>query len=361
MAQGVSYWTGLWEPQCDPVSRGVAVLRDALAPSSLVVSCSPDYQSSWRMTNGIVRLSSRQSTVLRMVAAARERRAALSHVVYSLNASHLVRALGRRPILFTVIKSGNALPAEIVNKVTMFVTETDALAAELRINGVDSERVRVIYPGIDLNRFNPVAPPARRFTVLLTNAPATAHDLSARGIRLLIEAARLCPEADFTIQWHSAADRTGLDRAIASLNPPPNVRSAWDGVGDIAARYQHADAVAMLSAVGHDKSCPNSVVEALASGCPAVVSRSCGLAEVLERSGAGLAVVREPRAIAHAIRTVQAERARRSAAARTLAVERFDVDQFVTAYRRLYEELGVPAQVPATSRQPERARVLATE
>jgi glycosyltransferase involved in cell wall biosynthesis len=357
----VSYWTGLWEPHRDSVSRDIAVLRDALAPSSLVVSCSIEHNLSWRVTNGIARVSGRQSMALRMMAAVRERRAALSHVVFGMNAVHLLRMLGRRPILFTVLKSGNALPAAIVNKVTMFVTETDALADELRMNGVARDRVRVIHPGIDLNRFSPVARPARRFNVLFSNAPTTVHDLSARGVPLFIEAARLCPDVDFTILLRSSGDQAGLDRALQSLDPPANVRNVWDDAGDIAAMYQQADAVAMLSAVGHDKSCPSAVVEALATGCPAVVSRSCGLASLLDRSGAGLPVVREPRAIAHAIQTLQTEYAQRSAAARAVAVETFDLDQFISSYRRLYEELGVPARVPATARQTKPAGVLATE
>jgi glycosyltransferase involved in cell wall biosynthesis len=350
MPQGVSYWTGRWEAHDEAISTVVAVLRDALAPSAPVVSSVMGQELSWRVTNGVVRLSGRYSLALRALAAIQERRFALTHVVFGMNASHLLRALGRRPILFTVVTPGNVLPRALLGKVTMFVAETAALASELRANGVAIERIRVIPPGVDLNRFRPVARPVRPFTVLCANSPTSAHDLSARGIPLLIEAARLCPDVNFTILWRTSGDRAALERAIAALNPPSNVLNLRDDVRDMSRMYQQADAVAMLTAAGHGTSCPSSVVEALASGCPVVVSKSCALADVVGRAGAGLAVVREPHAIAHALNTLQAEHAARAAAARALAVECFDVDRFVSSYRRLYEELGVGARIAARAR-----------
>jgi glycosyltransferase involved in cell wall biosynthesis len=360
MPQGVSYWTGLWEPNRDAVSKDVAVLRNALAPSAPVVSLSM-HQSSWRLTNGVVRLSGRHKLALRALAAVRERRYALSHVVFGMHAWQLLKVLGRRPILFSVVTAGNPLPTVLRDKVTMFVAETEALARQLREDGVAGERVRVVYPGVDLNRFSPVARPVRPFTVLFASPSTSVFDLSACGIPLLIEAARLCPDINFTLLWPGSNDRAAFDRALADLNPPSNVLTVRDDVGDMATMYQQADAVAMLTAVGHGKACPNIVVEALASGCSAVVSRSCGLAEVLERSGAGIAVVREPRAVAQALRTIEAEHAGRSAAARALAVDSFDVDRFVSSYQRLYEELGVRAKVAQKAREVEQPRALAME
>ena len=105
----------------------------------------------------------------------------------------------------------------------------------------------------------------------------------------------------------------------------------------MASVYQEADAVACLYEPGFGKSCPNSIVEALACGVPALVSATCGIAGLIARDGAGIATTRNPADVAEAVRTLRREHARFAAAARAVAERHFDIRQFVDAYARLYE------------------------
>jgi glycosyltransferase involved in cell wall biosynthesis len=114
----------------------------------------------------------------------------------------------------------------------------------------------------------------------------------------------------------------------------------------MASVYQDADAVACFYEPGFGKSCPNSIVEALACGVPALVSSACGIAGLIEKDGAGIATTRNPSDVAAAARTLSRERTRFSSAARRLAERHFDIRQFVDAYARLYETTAQAKAAP---------------
>jgi len=84
------------------------------------------------------------------------------------------------------------------------------------------------------------------------------------------------------------------------------------------------------------------VVEALSEGCPVVVTRVCGTAEIVASAGAGLVVPPgDIAAMAEAIRTILADPARRAAMARAArrAGEDFDWERNVERFERLYREV----------------------
>jgi glycosyltransferase involved in cell wall biosynthesis len=129
---------------------------------------------------------------------------------------------------------------------------------------------------------------------------------------------------------------------------------------DMASIYQEADAVACLYEPGFGKSCPNSIVEALACGVPALVSDTCGIAGLIAKDGAGVATTRHPADVAEAARVLHREHARFSAAARRLAERHFDIRQFVETYARLYqstaETVAAPARLGVLQRKTSKAR-----
>jgi glycosyltransferase involved in cell wall biosynthesis len=253
-----------------------------------------------------------------------------------MNAWHLLRAVGRRPVVFTAAIPGPALDHAMYGKVSVFVAETESLASALRNAGVPGERLRVVHPGIDLRRFTPLASASGRFRVLFASTPASAADFEARGIPLMIEAARLCPEIDLYLPWRQWGNHGDAKRALAALNPPPNVLVEHRDIPDMSEVLQQSHATIWVAEPGHGKSCPNSVIEGLACGLPAVVSPSCGIADLITRRGAGIAPDREPQAIAAALRTFAQNAAAWRERARDTAVRFFSLEAFCGAYRELY-------------------------
>ncbi len=340
MPEEVSYWTGVWDPTREALSKEVAAIRAELNPTATVVSVSAGQRSAVHLNDRVVQLSGRRWILLRVLAAVLERRARITHVFGEMHAWHFLRALGRRPMIFTVTIPGDPLPKALLDKVAFFAVESEALAGSLTSAGVDSARIRIVYPGVDLTRFTPTGSRPERFTVVFASSPSSPAHFEARGIPLLIEAARRCPDIDIRIMWRRWGDTEALKRALVSLNPPSNVISEWRDVPEMADVYRAAHAAAFLSADAYGKSCPNSVVEALACGCPAIVSESCGIATLLVTANAGLPVVRHPDSVAEAIYRTRREYAERTRAARAAAVAHFNVESFVASYRALYAEVG---------------------
>lgn len=338
MPPRVTYWTGTWNPTREAISKEVQTLRLAVQPSAPVVSFSSGQQSAIWPRDRVVRLAGTRWMVFRGTAALLEPLGDVTHVFGAMNAWHLLRALGRRPIIFTVALPGTPLERALYEKVTVFAAESECLADDLRQAGIGSDRIRVIYPGVSLEDYRPVSRATRdRFQVLFASSPSDANEFQARGIPLLVDVARLCPEIDVTLLWRSWGDQQAARRAFANLNPPQNIRIDMRRGRDMASVYQQADAVACLYEPGFGKSCPNSIVEALACGVPALVSSSCGIAGLVAGHGAGIATTRNPADVAEAARTLRREHTRFSAAARDLAERHFDIRQFVDAYARLYE------------------------
>ena len=104
--------------------------------------------------------------------------------------------------------------------------------------------------------------------------------------------------------------------------------------------YRSADATVICYEEGFGKSCPNSIVESLACGRPALVASTCGLAPLVARRGAGAVFSRDLDAAGAALDGVRRNYAAMAVSARMLAVEHFDVDRFRLRYCELYAQLA---------------------
>jgi glycosyltransferase involved in cell wall biosynthesis len=337
MPPRVTYWTGIWDPAREALSKEVQSLRHALQPKAPVVSLSSGQRSSPWPRDRVVKLAGARWMAFRTSAALVEPLGHVTHAFGAMNSWHFMKSLGRRPFIFTVAIPGPALQPALYDKVTFFVAETEPLARDLRRAGISSDRIRIIHPGVCLDEYQPLTQPIRdRFQILFASSPSNPDEFQARGIPLLVDVARLCPEMDVTLLWRSWGNQEAARRALARLNPPQNVRIEQRRGRHMASVYREADAIACLYEPGHGKSCPNSVVEALACGVPALVADTCGIAELIAREGAGLATPLQPSDVAAAARTLRREHAAFSTAARRLAERSFDIRQFVDAYAQLY-------------------------
>jgi glycosyltransferase involved in cell wall biosynthesis len=347
-----SYWTGVWEPAFEAHSREVETLRAALAPRASVVSASTGQRTRLLPRRGVWRLDIRRRGLLEVLSRGLERRARLSHVFGALSHWHFLRVLGRRPLLFTVTMPGAPADPRLFRKVAIFAAETEDLAARVEAAGVPPQRVRVVPPGVDLERFRPAAAGRRggRFRVVFASSPADARELGARGVDLLVELARRTPDLEVVLAWRPWGDLAAARRALAALRPPANVVLRVGAAAEMAEVYRDADAVACCYASGVGKSAPLSVVEGLACGLPALITSTVGLSASIGAAGAGVVVAPELAAVVGGCARLRAEAAAMGEAARRLAVERFGREAFVAAYRELYREIG--SSPPASMRRP---------
>lgn len=341
MPPRVNYWTGIWEPHREAISKEVACLRAALAPTSRVVSFSHGQRSEWPSREGVWRLSHRRWLLLRLLARVFEPRAHLNHVFGAPDEWHLLRGLGRRPTLFTAALPMRDRIVPFAERVTLFVAESQKLRAALTSAGVPEERVRVVYPGVDLEYFIPSPPPASTpFRLLFASAPADPAEFARRGIHLIVDLARTCPDVEVRLLWRCWGDARGARDALTALAPPDNVVVDRRDAADMADVYRTCHAVVLSYEEGFGKVCPASVVEALACGRPALVSDTCGVSDVITERGAGVVVARNVEGLADGLSQLRTRHAAMSLAARAAAESHFDLRTFIRQYENMYCELA---------------------
>ncbi len=336
-APAVTFWTGIWAPHSEGLSKQVDEVRRACAPNAPVVSFSAGQPSALRARSRVLCLSGRRWLSLRLAAACVERFGDVSHVFGALDDWHLIRAVGRRPVVLTVALSGGLLPGALHRKVAVFVVESERVAQMLVASGVEPGRVAVIYPGVDLRVFRPrPRPSSSPFRVLFASSPSDAREFGARGISLLVETARLRPDVEFVLLWRTWDAEAETARAFARLAPPPNVQVDRRVIDDMTAYYATVDAVVCPYAEGFGKLCPNSVVEGAACGRPALVSETCGIADLITEHHAGATFGRTPEGLSMAIDEVRLGFDRCAEGARRLAETHFDLAEVAKHYRGVY-------------------------
>jgi glycosyltransferase involved in cell wall biosynthesis len=210
----------------------------------------------------------------------------------------------------------------------------------------------VLYNAVDTDRFAPAQKrEARRALTLLLGGSQDQwyrFESAVRALVLLVAGgldAELVVTGRLGWKTHGAA-RAEAQRLIEQLG--------LNGRVELIGPYSQRDAPAIFNradVVLHTKyndPCPTVVVEALACGRPVVYSNSGGVPELVG-TDAGIGVGTEqtwdrdvppsPEALAEATARVQQRWSTYAAAARRRAVERFDVQRWLTRHRQVFEAL----------------------
>ena len=171
--------------------------------------------------------------------------------------------------------------------------------------GIDPARVDVVPNGLPESAFVRGDGPAFRKAhgldgPLVVFLARLAHD---KGVRDLVRAAALVPEATFALCGRDA----GEERAARRL-ATPNVRFLGP-VADPRAAYAAADAFCLPS---HYEAFGIVLAEAMAQGIPVLSTTAGGIPEVVGDAGV-LVPPRDPRALADALRALLADAPRRRA------------------------------------------------
>jgi glycosyltransferase involved in cell wall biosynthesis len=346
----VTYWTGVWDPAKEGISKEINALRTGPRASASVVAFSPGQPTRMAVADKVLVLSSRHWLALRAVAAIVEPRGDVTHLFGGDVSWHLLRALGRRPILLTAVvpRTGSRLPPGV--NVARLVVETDASVAEWEQAGIPRERIDVVHAGVDLDWFTPQpppTPPANGFRLLFASTPSDPGEITARGLPLLIALARQRPDIRIVVPWRAWGETASAKRILDGLRPPANFLVTVGDAVDMRAQFADVHATVAAFAPGTGKSCPNFVIEGLATGRPCIMTPEGGLSRLLDRSGAGVVAERDVTALAAAVDRLRGTWQDYSRRAREMAEREFDLRQFQVAYERIYRDLAGSASRPS--------------
>jgi teichuronic acid biosynthesis glycosyltransferase TuaC len=175
-----------------------------------------------------------------------------------------------------------------------------AMKADMAALGIDPDKIRVHYTGVDLDRFALTdRAEAKAARGLSGQVIATLGALIPRkGQALVIEALAGLPDATLLLLGEGP-DRPTLEAQARSLGLAERVRFLGSVPhADLPGWLAASDVMALPSA---SEGLANAWVEALACGVPLVISEAGGARELVDRPEAGRIVPREAEAIRGAI------------------------------------------------------------
>jgi phosphatidyl-myo-inositol dimannoside synthase len=214
--------------------------------------------------------------------------------------------------------------------------------------GVTPERIRILYPGVDAERFTPDARHLKPDTAVILSVSRLAdmykgHDTTIRALPLVqakVPGARYVVAGGGPLREYlgRVAQSVGVERDVEFLGDVPD-----DALVDL---YRSADVLAVLSresaSVGGAEGFGIVCLEAGACGVPVVAGRSGGLPDAVQDGVTGILV--DPLDIGAAAEAIVAllgdpERARRmGAAGRAAVLDHFTWDHMAREARKLFEE-----------------------
>ena len=189
---------------------------------------------------------------------------------------------------------------------------SEAMKRSMVALGMEEEKIRVHYTGVDLDRFAPQDRAAAKAKFHLEGPVVLSVGtlMNRKGQDLLIRALTGLPDVTLLLVGHGPdrdtyqklAEELGVAGRIGFLGAVPH--------DDLPAIYSAADVMALPSA---SEGLANAWVEALACGTPIAISDVGGARELLTDAQAGRIVERTPEALASTLREMLSETPNRTA------------------------------------------------
>lgn len=241
---------------------------------------------------------------------------------------------------FSAIARATYATSDVVSPVCAYNTRWESFY------GVDPERIRIVYNGVDETRFSDAGLSPERPTVAAVLRIDPLKDVptmiaSAAVVRQSI------PDVHFKI-WGPAPDAAYFDlckRLVADLELGETV-SFMGSTSDPAAAFADSHVVALSSI---SEGFPYTIIEAMMSAKPVVATDVGGIREAVDRYGF-VVPPKNPQRFGEALASLLGDPARTKALgkeARAFALGRFTQAAFLANYRALYA--GAPLPAPAAA------------
>ena len=339
----VTYWTTCClEPRIEAISKEVETLSGYFQPSR-IIGISRHYQFRISMEHHTLGFNLGFDPLFRPIIRFLERFTKVSHVYGDTTPWIFHKTLFNRPIVHTIASDKGQPVLDFLKRCNHVVAQTQFSQKKLLQAGCDPRRVHMIYPGVDLSFFS--AAPSKysgaKPKILFATAPREEHELVERGVYLLLETARACPEAQFSLlfrKWRIGHTSIQAVRDNLAVNPAPNITLINEAVQNMAEVFQrhHFTIIPFTSSTG-GKECPNSMIESMACGIPALVSTCVPISEFVDKTSSGICFDPNISSLLKAIEEGMSRWDSLSYNARKVAEKYFSIDATLNAYSTLYD------------------------
>lgn len=194
---------------------------------------------------------------------------------------------------------------DAADKAAGLLAVSSALKADMVAMGMNADKIRVHYTGLDQARFAPRDRMQEKVKLGLTGPvilsvgaliPRKNHNLVIQALANIPAATLLLAgQGEIEAALRALAAKTGVAERVRFLGSVPH--------DDLPSLFAAADIMALVSA---SEGLANAWVEALACGTPIIASDVGGVRELMQNDAAGRIVAQEPTAIALAARDLLA-------------------------------------------------------
>lgn len=338
----INYWTTApLEPQIEAISKEVADLAKHF--EGRIFAVNPHLSLRAEQRGRVLGFHPRWDPLLRLAIPWLERGGDLNHVYAEVSPWLFHKTLRRRPIVLTIASEKGTIVPEFLDRCSVVVVQTQGMARVLAAHGIDDSRVRLIYPGIDLEKFHPRADNSmrRRPRVLLATFPRSAEELEERGVMFLLDAAALCPHIDFNLltrPWRTGGTAAERTRRLIAERGLSNVLLLEGVQKDMRALYlQHEFTVIPFTTPDGGKECPRSLVETMACGVPVLISSAAPFSAFVREHDCGAVFSLAPEDFSRAVETAMSSYPRLCNSAVRASRDSFDLRSTMKVYADVYE------------------------
>jgi glycosyltransferase involved in cell wall biosynthesis len=338
MPPRVAFWTGAFRPNMEAIAWEVSLLRE-LCSASVAWGLHPHCWAHLSLKPNLC-LHPRLHLAFRAITQVLEPLFQTNHIVGSMADWFYLAPQRWRPTVLTQAGFGKPSDPTLMDRVDRVVVECPRDLELMKQYGIGPDRLRLIYPPVNLERFRPAPALKGRFTILFASSPDDETWLEARGLGPLLDAAALRPAMRFRLLWRPWGNCLARMQHWIAQRGLANVELVFGHNGDMPVQYQGAHAcVAPFTQQERCKPAPNSLIESMACGRPVLATRHVGLADLIREEKAGVVCEANGPALAEGCDRLQADWAAMAQKARRLAERLFSQRVFLAGYEMLYGEL----------------------
>jgi glycosyltransferase involved in cell wall biosynthesis len=342
----VAYWTtACLQPEIEAVSKEVFQLANHFH-GSFIFGVSPHYvcRASWK--HGSIGFHSVFDPFLRLIIPVAESICDISHVYGEATPWTFYKSLRSKPLVLTVASEKGLPQSDFLARCRKVLVQTNSYYKKLRAFGVEKDKLKLLYPGVDLQRFRPrpyALQHGDRPKILFASAPRSEEEMTNRGVYLLLEAAKASQPVQYHLlyrEWGSGYTSLEATRKWLKSHSLNNVTLTNRVVADMYCLYRDYDfTVIPYTTTDGGKECPTSVVEGLACGIPALISSLAPFAEFVTQHKCGIVFDPTPQGLVSAIESGMSQHHELSTNATNVARRYFSLEHNLRQMTHLYKEV----------------------
>ncbi len=337
MSKKIIYWTGVYSPENEAVSKEICLLHSHFPRSFVYGISSNDFLKFSFKERYIVHYYRPYRLAPKLIPVV-AKKFDISHIYHSLHNRYFLDTLKKKPVILTAATGGEVLDIKTYENIEKIVVESEYDLMRVKQAGIEEEKISLIYPGLDLSQFSYTAPD-NDFSILFASSPFTKEYFAARGVNLLLSAAEQCADVRFILLWSKWDGTVDLIKTMAANKH--NVTLNFGPIKHISTVLNTVHAViAPFTSQQLTKPCPHSVIEGLAAGKPVLVSDKVSIAGIIKEKQCGIVFNPDKEDLVQAIKELKKNYMEYQKNARICAEEYFSKKIFLKQYELLYSEIS---------------------